>query len=140
MSIRVGGFLWGALGAVSLEGGRLTEDAEERLSRFAELAGLAVANAEARAAAPPGAHRPAHRAGWLMPGTPLQGARAAAERFRSAVADEGFGPVPGLTVSVGVAQLTDLGEDGSSLFRRADAALFAAKAAGRDRTMAAEPA
>jgi diguanylate cyclase (GGDEF)-like protein len=214
--IRVGGFLWGALGAVSLEGTRLTEDAEERLSRFAELAGLAVANAEARerllrqARTDPLTGLPHHgtfhrqldeeiartarfgsvlslavvdidhfktvndahghevgdatlRAvaarlsaharvvdlaarvggeefGWLMPGTPLQGARAAAERFRSAVADEGFGPVPSLTVSVGVAQLTELDADGSSLFRRADAALFAAKAAGRDRTMAAEPA
>jgi diguanylate cyclase (GGDEF)-like protein len=214
--IRVGGLLWGALGAVSLEGSRLTEDAEERLSRFAELAGLAVANAEAserllrQARTDPLTGLPHHgtfhrqldeeiartarfgsvlslavididhfktvndahghevgdatlRAvaarlsaharvvdlaarvggeefGWLMPGTPLQGARAAAERFRSAVADEGFGPVSSLTVSVGVAQLTDLDEDGSSLFRRADAALFAAKAAGRDRTMAAEPA
>ena len=78
--------------------------------------------------------------GWLMPGTPLQGARAAAERFRSAVAGEGFGPVESLTVSVGVAQLHDADPDGGALFRRADAALYAAKAAGRDRTMAADPA
>lgn len=214
--IRVGGLLWGALGAVSLEGTRLTEDAEERLSRFAELAGLAVANADVRerlvrqartdpltglphhgtfhrqldeeiartarfgsvlslavididlfktvndahghevgdatlraVAARLAAHARAvdmaarvggEEFGWLMPGTPLSGARAAAERFRSAVAGEGFGPVASLTVSVGVAQLTDLDPDGSALFRRADAALFAAKAAGRDRTMAAEPA
>ena len=214
--IRVGGLLWGALGAVSMEGSRLTEDAEERLSRFAELAGLAVANADVRerlvrqARTDPLTGLPHHgtfhrqldeeiartarfgsvlslavididhfknvndahghevgdatlRAvaarlsaharvvdlaarvggeefGWLMPGTPLPGARAAAERFRSAVAGERFGPVEALTVSVGVAQLTDLDPDGSALFRRADAALFAAKAAGRDRTMAAEPA
>ncbi|HMN99141.1 MAG TPA: sensor domain-containing diguanylate cyclase [Miltoncostaeaceae bacterium] len=214
--IRVGGLLWGALGAVSLDGTRLTEDAEQRLSRFAELVGLAVANADARerlmrqARTDPLTGLPHHgtfhrqldeeiaraarfgsvlslavididhfktvndahghevgdatlRAvaarlssharvidlaarvggeefGWLMPGTPLPGARVAAERFRSAVAGEGFGPVASLTVSVGVAQLTDLDPDGSALFRRADAALFAAKAAGRDRTMAAEPA
>ena len=44
-------------------GTRLTEDAEERLSRFAELVGLAVANADARERlAAPGAHRPPHRA------------------------------------------------------------------------------
>lgn len=78
--------------------------------------------------------------GWLMPGTPLGGAEAAAERFRSAVAGQRFGPVPNLTVSVGVAQLTELDSDGSALFRRADAALYAAKAAGRDRTMAADSA
>jgi diguanylate cyclase (GGDEF)-like protein len=201
---------------VSLEGTRLTEDAEDRLSHFAELVGLAVANADAReqlirqARTDPLTGLPHHgtfhrqldeeiarsarfgsvlslavididhfktvndahghdvgdatlRAiaarlsaharvvdlparvggeefGWLMPGTPLPGARAAAERFRSAVAHERFGPVESLTVSVGVAQLADLDEDGNALFRRADAALFAAKAAGRDRTMAAEPA
>ncbi|HTI34739.1 MAG TPA: sensor domain-containing diguanylate cyclase [Miltoncostaea sp.] len=214
--IRVGGMLWGALGAVSLDATRLTEDAEERLSRFAELVGLAVANADAREQLVRQArtdpltglphhgtfHRQLHEEiarsarfgsvlslavididhfktvndahghevgdatlravaarlsdharvvdlaarvggeefGWLMPGTPLQGARAAAERFRSAVACEGFGPVQSLTVSVGVAQLTDADPDGTALFRRADAALFAAKAAGRDRTMAADPA
>jgi diguanylate cyclase (GGDEF)-like protein len=214
--IRVGGMLWGALGAVSLDGTRLTEDAEERLARFAELVGLAVANADAREQLVRQArtdpltglphhgtfHRQLHEEiarsarfgsvlslavididhfktvndahghevgdatlravasrlsaharvvdlaarvggeefGWLMPGTPLQGARAAAERFRSAVAGEGFGPVESLTVSVGVAQLTEADADGSALFRRADAALFAAKAAGRDRTMAADPA
>ncbi len=54
------------------------------------------------------------------------------ERFRSAVAGEGFGPVDSLTVSVGVAQLGDLDLDGSALFRRADAALYAAKAGGRN--------
>jgi diguanylate cyclase (GGDEF)-like protein len=214
--IRVGGRLWGALGAVSLEGTRLTEDAEARLSRVAELVSLVVASADVRerlvrqARTDPLTGLPHHgtfhrqlqeeiarterfggvlslavididhfktvndvhghevgdatlRAvadrlaaharvvdmaarvggeefGWLMPGTPLPGARAAADRFRSSVAGEAFGPVAALTVSVGVAQLTDLDPDGSALFRRADAALFAAKAAGRDRTMAADPA
>ena len=166
--IRVGGLLWGALGAVSMEGSRLTEDAEERLSRFAELAGLAVANADVRerlvrqARTDPLTGLPHHgtfhrqldeeiartarfgsvlslavididhfktvndahghevgdatlRAvaarlsaharvvdlaarvggeefGWLMPGTPLPGARAAAERFRAAVAGERLRP------------------------------------------------
>jgi len=214
--IRVGGMLWGALGAVSLAGTRLTEDAETRLSRFAELVGLVVASDDVRERLERQArtdpltglahHGTFHRHlgeeiartarfgsvlslavididhfktvndihghevgdatlravaarlsaharvvdlaarvggeefGWVMPGTPLPGARAAAERFRAAVAADAFGPVESLTVSVGVAQLTDRDTDGSSLFRRADAALFAAKAAGRDRTMAADAA
>ena len=212
--IRVESRLWGALGAVALHGTRLTEDAEERLSHFAELVGLAIANSEAReqlmlqARTDPltglAHHGTFHRAlaeeiartarfghalslavididhfktvndehghevgdaalraiagrlcdharvvdlaarvggeefAWLMPGTPLSGAEAAAERFRSAVAGERFGPVPVVTVSVGVAQLDPGDHDGSALFRRADGALYAAKAAGRDRTMAAE--
>ena len=214
--IRASNRLWGALGAVSRDGSRLTEDAEQRLAHFAELVGLAISNADAReqlvrqartdpltglahhgtfhttlaeeiartarfgsvlslavididhfktvnddhghevgdATLRAVAARLAEHArvvdlaarvggeefGWLMPGTPLAGAQAAAERFRSAVAGERFGPVPNLTVSVGVAQLHALDSDGSALFRRADAALYAAKAAGRDRTMAAESA
>jgi GGDEF domain-containing protein len=48
--------------------------------------------------------------------------------------------VDDLTVSVGVAPLDDLDPDGFALFHRAATALDAAKAAGRDRTMAAGPA
>ena len=46
--IRVEGRLWGALGAVSVEGTALSDDAEERIARFAELVGVAIANTEAR--------------------------------------------------------------------------------------------
>ena len=38
----------GALGAVSMEGTALSDDAEERIARFAELVGVAIANTEAR--------------------------------------------------------------------------------------------
>ena len=44
--ISVGGALWGSIGA-SFAGGRVPADAESRLSRFAELVAVAVANAEA---------------------------------------------------------------------------------------------
>ena len=46
--IRVEGRLWGALGVVSRRGDRLAADAEDRLARFAEFVGIAIANAEAR--------------------------------------------------------------------------------------------
>lgn len=45
--IRVDGAVWGALGVVSRTGG-LSDDAEERLERFADFAGIAVANAVVR--------------------------------------------------------------------------------------------
>ncbi|MBJ7456654.1 MAG: sensor domain-containing diguanylate cyclase [Thermoleophilia bacterium] len=46
--IRVEGRLWGALGVVSRRPGRLADDAEQRLERFADFVGIAIANAEAR--------------------------------------------------------------------------------------------
>jgi diguanylate cyclase (GGDEF)-like protein len=46
--IRVEGRLWGALGVVSGGPGRLADDAEQRLERFADFVGIAIANAEAR--------------------------------------------------------------------------------------------
>ncbi len=74
----------------------------------------------------------------VMPDTPLEGARAAAERARSAVAEDAlFAPGGGerirFTVSAGVV-LLEAGDTGAELFlRRADEALLAAKRAGRDR-------
>jgi signal transduction histidine kinase len=47
--IVVNGALWGSLGTLN-EGRRLPEETEARLSKFAELIGAALANAEARAA------------------------------------------------------------------------------------------
>jgi diguanylate cyclase (GGDEF)-like protein len=72
-----------------------------------------------------------------LPSTDLAGALVAAERVRQAVAvavvEACTGErLPGVTISVGVATLRE--NDGvSSLFGRADAALYRAKKAGRNR-------
>jgi diguanylate cyclase (GGDEF)-like protein len=66
----------------------------------------------------------------LLPGCDVGTATIAADRLRAAVPD-------GQTCSVGVAQW-DGSEPTSSLIARADAALYAAKAAGRDITVVAE--
>jgi diguanylate cyclase (GGDEF)-like protein len=72
----------------------------------------------------------------IAPATDGDGAVAAAERIRAAVAATGAELVDGrivpLTVSAGVASLVDE-TDGRGLFRAADSALLAAKRAGRDR-------
>ena len=47
--VRVGSALWGAIGAATSGAAGLHPDAEERLGRFAELVGLAIANADAAA-------------------------------------------------------------------------------------------
>jgi len=74
----------------------------------------------------------------VMPDTPLEGAGLAAERVRSAVAEDAlFAPGGGerirFTVSVGVALLEADDAGAELLLRRADQALMAAKRAGRDR-------
>jgi two-component system cell cycle response regulator len=66
----------------------------------------------------------------LLPDTDAEAAATTAERLREAVEQAG-GPVP-VTASVGWAVLED-GEPADALVRRADAALYAAKAAGRNR-------
>lgn len=66
--------------------------------------------------------------------TDLPGALRAAERIRAAMAGRGD-IAPGIghvTVSIGVARHLD-GEDGATLLRRADEALYRAKNAGRNR-------
>lgn len=70
----------------------------------------------------------------LLPGTSLAGALIVADTLRRTVEDA---PWDGksVTISVGVAAF-DLGDDGSAFVRRADAALYHAKAAGRNRVMA----
>lgn len=72
----------------------------------------------------------------LLPGADAAAARAAAERVRAAVAAAatGHGHV---TVSVGVA-VTDGRDGAAALVAAADARLYAAKAAGRDRVVAGE--
>lgn len=70
----------------------------------------------------------------ILPSTPPRGALALAERIRAAVAAGGWEwegtPMP-VTISVGVAHLR-AGEDAAALFAAGDAALYAAKEAGRN--------
>ena len=71
----------------------------------------------------------------LMPQTALEPARVAAERLRAAVARvrcELNGDVVTPTVSIGVALAQDGGEALSSLMRRGDLAMYAAKSQGRN--------
>jgi diguanylate cyclase (GGDEF)-like protein len=75
----------------------------------------------------------------VLSNTGPAGARERAEALRAAIAaldvrhdGRTIGPV---TASLGVALFPDHGHDGDSLIRAADAALFAAKAAGRNRVI-----
>jgi diguanylate cyclase (GGDEF)-like protein len=76
----------------------------------------------------------------VFPGTPGAAAATACEMLRGAIGALRFGAPPGLavTVSVGVASVGDGAGttlDPAALFAAADAALYAAKAAGRDRVI-----
>lgn len=73
----------------------------------------------------------------ILTNTDGAGARVAAERIRAAIAEHpcGMGPTGAaleVTVSVGVTALR-AEDDASSVFERADRAMYAAKAAGRNR-------
>lgn len=71
----------------------------------------------------------------ILPGTGLEDAHAIVERVRGgAAADDALAKL-GLTLSAGVAELGASGTT-ADLYRRADAALYAAKAAGGNRTEA----
>jgi|GEM_PF-1532479 len=74
----------------------------------------------------------------LLPATPLLGAVYLAERLRQAIAEEPFPPVPILTSSFGVAELGPE-EAEAHCYKRLDAALYRAKANGRNRVCVAEP-
>lgn len=71
---------------------------------------------------------------WIIPESDLAGALRVAERARRAIAGVGFTGVGDITVSIGVAQ-TGPADGASSLYAKADAALFAAKRSGRNRTV-----
>jgi two-component system cell cycle response regulator len=78
-----------------------------------------------------------------FPGASIEGARVAVERVRSAIAAcetpvDGEAPIR-VTASIGVASRRG-DESLDALIERADAALYAAKRAGRDRVVSAEPA
>lgn len=80
-----------------------------------------------------------------MPGTVCQDAYTIAERLRASVdkanASHANGPcrLP-VTISIGVAELESPDEDWDALVRRGDHALYAAKQAGRNCTVVADPA
>ncbi|MCA9642030.1 MAG: GGDEF domain-containing protein [Myxococcales bacterium] len=71
----------------------------------------------------------------VLPDTDLQGAQAAAERVREAVARASLDyevPLPSVTISVGIS-LAQPDDAQGRLIERADAALYRAKASGRNR-------
>lgn len=81
---------------------------------------------------------------WLLPGRDISAAEARVDALRHAVegrqfiTDEGFALA--VTVSAGIATLHPKAPTSAELLRRADAALYAAKASGRNRVaVAAEP-
>ena len=73
----------------------------------------------------------------ILPGVDDDDALAAAERLRTAVLDAPT-PVP-VTISAGAASAPPEAEDSTALIGRADEALYAAKARGRNRVCAARP-
>jgi diguanylate cyclase (GGDEF)-like protein len=76
----------------------------------------------------------------LLPETGIEKAQEVAERIRLAVGSSPIGTRRGrlpVTLSAGVAVLDPEGGDLGALFEAADAALYAAKAAGRDRVSVA---
>jgi diguanylate cyclase (GGDEF)-like protein len=77
----------------------------------------------------------------VLPGTDLAGALVVAERVRAAVETAGFPGLPAggrVSVTLGVAQ-RGRGEEISALLDRADRALYAGKAAGRNRVESDRP-
>jgi diguanylate cyclase (GGDEF)-like protein len=72
----------------------------------------------------------------MLSGTSLDLAKESAERIRKQVRAEQFesGPV---TISIGVAEYPSHGDTAKSVIGQADAALYEAKRAGRDRVVCA---
>jgi diguanylate cyclase (GGDEF)-like protein len=76
----------------------------------------------------------------LMPGASLAAAAPIADRLREQLAAHPLvldGTPVAVTVSIGVAEWRDAGEDMSRLLVRADAALYQAKQGGRNRVVGA---
>ncbi len=74
----------------------------------------------------------------MLPDTPLAGAMVLAERLRQAIETTSFHPVPRVTSSFGVAEVSP-DEPEACWMKRLDAALYRAKAEGRNRLCRAEP-
>jgi len=110
---------------VNDEYGHLVGD--EVLKRVAEIVGKANRNADIFA-----------RYGGeefiiLAPSTDIAGARTHAERLRNDIEHHRFSEIDKLTCSFGVAEYKPDADDVTSLFKRADTALYNAKKLGRDR-------
>jgi len=77
----------------------------------------------------------------ILPGTTAEAALARAEELRKAVAALRMtlhgAPLSPVTLSLGVASYPEQGETGAAVLAAADAALYQAKAAGRDRAIRA---
>lgn len=71
----------------------------------------------------------------LLPNVGMKEAARVAERLRLHTADRPLHGVPGITVSAGVAQWPSCGAEVEQVFQAADAALYAAKAQGRNRVV-----
>ena len=80
----------------------------------------------------------------ILPQTPKDGALVAAERLRERVAAHAYPhresqPLKVVSLSGGVATFPDDGRNGTDLIQAADAALYRAKKAGRNRVCRSEP-
>jgi diguanylate cyclase (GGDEF)-like protein len=75
----------------------------------------------------------------LLPDTDRGGAVEVAEKIRQAIEHAEMPVIGGLTGSLGVAALPEDALDPDQLIRKADRALYAAKARGRNRVEAAQP-
>lgn len=75
----------------------------------------------------------------LLPDTDRLGARTIAEKLRGQIERADLSPVASLTGSFGIAVLPDDASDLGRLVRKADRALYAAKAGGRNRVELAVP-
>lgn len=80
--------------------------------------------------------------GIVLPGIDAQGAASIAERIRKRIESSIVEPLRGVrvTVSIGYAALAPEDHDHGAWIARADRALYAAKAAGRNRSMGGESA
>jgi len=127
-----------ALAMIDLDYLREVNNAHGHLAGDAVVTAIAkVIGASARATDMP-ARFGGEEFALLMPATPLDAAIGVAERVRIAVEETGVateGVVIHATVSIGVASGPGSLEE---LIRRADKALYAAKAAGRNRVMVAD--
>jgi diguanylate cyclase (GGDEF)-like protein/PAS domain S-box-containing protein len=75
---------------------------------------------------------------WILPEASARGAYWVAERARAAIGEMPFVGVGHLTISAGVCEI-DEATHPDELFRRADAALYSAKAQGRNTTVRWSP-
>ena len=74
----------------------------------------------------------------LAPSTDIAGARVHAERLRNDIEHYRFTEINHLTCSFGVAEINREKDDVSTIMKRADAALYNAKAKGRNCVIQAE--